>query len=126
MAESIPTGRRTPKKLRLTRSDDISGVFERGRRVADGVLTLLVLRNDLAVPRLGVAVSTRHGKAVRRNRIKRLCREAFRLVRDQLPAGWDYMLVPRASVEFTLVKLQKSILSLAPRAIEAASRKGGV
>ena len=32
---------------------------------------------------------------MRRNRLKRVLREAFRLARDVLPAGYDFVLVPR-------------------------------
>jgi len=83
--------------------------------MADGLTTVFAVRNDEpgAPCRLGVGVSTRHGGAVRRNRIKRLCREAFRLVRGELPGGWDFMVIPRVGGEFTLEGLMASIRSLA-------------
>ena len=111
------------KKLRLTRRNDISRIFREGRRAADRMMTLFVIRGpDSAGPaRLGVAVSSRHGGAVRRNRIKRLCREAFRLVRHELPAGWDYMIVPRVGGKYTLEKLQRSIKSLGARLARRAA-----
>jgi ribonuclease P protein component len=105
------------KKLRLTRSKDIQRIFTQGRRVLDGRITLLAMRRDEAgaASRVGVAVSVRCGNAVRRNRIKRLAREAFRLSRPDLPAGWDFIIVPRAGAEFSLDSLAKSIKSLVKR-----------
>ena len=66
--------------------------------------------------RFAVLVSKRHGGAVQRNRIKRLCREAFRLTRPELPGAWDYCILPRAGVVLTLGELQDSLRNLAAKA----------
>lgn len=102
------------KTLRLTKRADISRVFHEGLRATDAVMTLFAAKRSKpdSPARLGVAVSVKHGNAVRRNRIKRLCREAFRLIRDDMPRGWDYMIVPRVGGDFTLERLQRSVWSL--------------
>ncbi len=108
---------RADKRFRITRRKEISRLFRRGQRATDALITLYVLPNDeqTARCRLGVAVSSRHGKAAHRNRLKRLCREAFRLIRQELPAGSDFMIVPRVGGEFTLAALQESIRSVSRR-----------
>jgi len=45
--------------------------------------------------RLGITVSRRVGKAVRRNRIKRLLREFFRLHKHQLPPKHDILIIAK-------------------------------
>jgi ribonuclease P protein component len=110
---------RASKQFRVTRRNDIDRVFAHARRASDGTLTLLVTPNGLAFGRLGLGVSMKHGNAVRRNRVKRLCREAFRLIRSQLPTGFDYMILPRAGANLTLATIQKSITVLVPKITSA-------
>ena len=83
----------------------------------DANITLIGLPNDRqdALTRGGVAVSTRHGNAVRRNRLKRLCREGLRLTRSELPPSWDFMVLPRYGVELTLEGVRESLVRLAWR-----------
>jgi ribonuclease P protein component len=53
-------------------------------------LTLWIHQSPVAQrARLGLAISGRFGNAVRRNRLKRILREIFRLHKAQLPPGTD-------------------------------------
>ncbi|NJL31373.1 MAG: ribonuclease P protein component [Phycisphaerales bacterium] len=58
-----------------------------------GPLTLWAKPNELTHSRLGLSVSRAVGNAVQRNQIKRLLREAFRLLQHELPAGYDFIIV---------------------------------
>ncbi|MGB2821373.1 MAG: ribonuclease P protein component [Phycisphaerae bacterium] len=115
---------RAGRSLRVTKRTDIDRIFATGRRARDGVMTVFALPNGLPHARCGVGVSKRHGGAVRRNRMKRLCREAFRLSRSQLAAGLDYMIVPRAGGRFTLADLRSSVVALGRQLAEQDDGQG--
>lgn len=111
---------RFPKTRRLSGSKAFDAVFAAKRSASNRLLVVYALANSLAYSRLGISVSRRIGSAVRRNRIKRLIREAFRLERDQLPAGFDFVCVARASEKPLLADYRKALVTVAARA--AASR----
>jgi ribonuclease P protein component len=82
-----------PKTKRLVSNSQFKAVMDRGRRSSNGLLVLYVAPNDRGHARLGVSVGKSHGGAVVRNRLKRLLREAFRQSQEQIPAGFDYVLM---------------------------------
>ncbi len=116
VSDKPPTGKLSAdRRFRLTRAGEIDRVFAAGRRATDAAMTLLAAPNALERSRAAVAVGRRHGSAVRRNRAKRLCREAFRLTRPELPVGWDYVILPRPGRAACLASLRESLRSLARR-----------
>lgn len=76
-----------PAARRLRTPADFGRVLKGGRRRADALFTLVSLKGEAPVARLGIAVSKKVSKsAVQRNRIKRLVRESFRRRGPGLPA----------------------------------------
>jgi len=82
-----------PKDKKLVSNSQFQDVLARGRRLSSAPLILYMAENDCGHPRLGVSVGKSQGNAVVRNRLKRLVREAFRLSQEQIPAGFDYVVM---------------------------------
>ncbi len=104
-----------PKHLHLRTPQQFARVYDAGNRAGDGHLLLFAAANGEDFTRIGLSVSKKHGNAVRRSRIKRLLREAFRLNRHQLPSGLDLILIPRQNSGSCLDDYSNSLRRLAQR-----------
>lgn len=113
---------------RLKTQRHFKRVYQRGRRAAGQWMTVVACfgrprpihgeatSKGPARARLGLSVSKDHGGAVRRNKIKRLLREAFRLEQHQLPGELDVVLIPRQRDDaFPLAALRQELLELVQR-----------
>lgn len=89
---------RFSKSKRLVSNRQFKAVLDCRRRAGDRNLVLYVAPNDCGFSRLGVSVGKGCGNAVVRNRLKRLVREAFRLSQNQIPAGFDYVVMIAGSL----------------------------
>jgi ribonuclease P protein component len=78
---------------RIRRRADYLRIQKKGARSHGRFLTLIALPNETGTPRLGVTASRRLGGAVRRNRAKRLIREAFR--QNRPTGGVDLVVIPK-------------------------------
>ncbi len=57
-----------------------------------------VSRNNLGFSRIGVSLKRENFKlAVTRNRLRRIIKEIFRLNKEELPKGYDLIVIPRAA-----------------------------
>jgi ribonuclease P protein component len=83
------------RQYRLRKNVDFQRVRRQGRSWVNKLLVLSAVANDLDRSRFGFSVSRRIGKAVVRNRTKRLMREATRQHQDRIPDGWDVVLIAR-------------------------------
>jgi ribonuclease P protein component len=92
-----------------------AAVYDAKVRESRGPLTLYALPNQLDHPRIGLSVSRRVGNAVRRNRIRRLLREAFRHMQYDLPRGYDLVIVVRPHEPLILAEYQKLLIAFALR-----------
>ncbi|MFN8706409.1 MAG: ribonuclease P protein component [Planctomyces sp.] len=97
---------------RIKESADFQRLYNQGSKAGDQHLLVFAAPNGLSFSRFGLSVSKKHGNAVRRNRRKRLLREAFRLLQQELPPGLDLVLIPSNRIESSLNDYQSSLIRL--------------
>lgn len=116
---------RLPRALRIARQGDFQRAYREGSRAKGSILTVVAVPNGLAHPRIGLSVGRSVWKgAARRNRVRRIFREAFRLSRSELPAGFDLVLIPAAPrLEPELAATREELVRLARKAAARASEK---
>jgi len=115
------------REKRLHRGGDIKQVFKDGRWISERRLTLHFRRSLQPETRWGVVVSRRVGGAVTRNLVKRRLRELCRLFDQEIPPGWDLLLVARKGADQALfTDLHKDLEKAIRRArIREGGKKGG-
>ncbi len=95
-----------PQKLHLRPKAAFDAVFDARARENRGPLVFHARPNGLTHHRFGMSVSRKVGIAVKRNRIRRLLRESFRLLQHDLPNAYDFVVIVRPHEALTLEQYQ--------------------
>ena len=111
------------KSRHLRSRADFAAVYDAKVREARGPLVFYARPNDLGHPRLGLSTSRKVGTAPRRNRIRRMLREAFRHLQHELPAGYDFLIVVRAHEPMALAEYQQLLSAAAGKLCAVWSKR---
>jgi ribonuclease P protein component len=103
------------KKWALTKRAQYLTVYKSGKAWVDNIIVIKALPNELEFSRCGFSVAKEVGKAVVRNRVRRLLKEISRLT--NVRPGWDIVFIARpnaAAADYH--QLKKSMEKLLLRA----------
>lgn len=119
------------KNMVLAKNDDFKAVLNKRLVARDSLMSVFIASNNLEHRRFGISIGTKMGNAVYRNRLKRLAREAFRLLKYDLADKCDYLVIysPKVSkkiampADITLEMVKNSMLKLSKRVLEKLESK---
>lgn len=98
-------------RVTLKKNYEFRRLYGKGKTAVTPYLVVYCLKNNHGTRRVGYTVSTKLGKAVVRNRVRRRLREIYRLNSDKLISGVDMIIVARGKcVGADYAKIEKAFL----------------
>lgn len=107
------------KKEVLRRDSDFNAIYKKGKSVGDKFVVVFTRKNNLPYNRTAFLASKKVGNAVARNRARRLMKESYRSLCDQLVPGYDIIFIARNTIN-------NSKCADVKKSIEAATRRAGI
>lgn len=98
------------KYRRLKKAGEFQKLFKKGKKVYSRNLCIIYSPcKDKCT--MGIALSKKHGKAVKRNRIKRLIRAAYSDTLDALEGAYSMVIMPKVCEEYSYGEFKSGLLS---------------
>ena len=83
----------------LKKNYEFKKVLTKGKFYQGNILSMYIIKNTIQENVIGIGVSKKLGKAVKRNRAKRLIRESYRLLKDDLKKGYSLVFIWNKNVD---------------------------
>ncbi len=101
--------------VKIKENYEFRRAYQRGKALVTPYAVIYIFKNKYDNIRLGITAGKKIGKAVKRNRAKRVITAAFRNLLPFIPKGYDYVIVARVrilTVKSTVVegKLKKVLI----------------
>lgn len=105
------------KSITLKENKDFRRLYYRGKSIASPCLVTYVMKNRSGRVRIGITSGKKIGKAVQRNRARRVIRAAFSELEGRITAGCDIVFVARTKttevkMQCVLADMEKQLISL--------------
>ncbi len=81
--------------ISLNKNEQFLKVYRKGKRSYHKYFILHCLPNGLELNRLGIKAGKKLAGAVKRNRVRRLLKESYRLLEPELKTGYDLIFVAK-------------------------------
>ena len=84
----------------IKENKDFRRIYAKGKSFVSPVIVTYVSKNRSKNVRIGITTSKKTGNAVKRNRSRRVIREAFRILAPKVQPGYDFIFVARGKTPF--------------------------
>lgn len=84
----------------LKKNYEFKNVLTKGKFYRENTITVYIQKNNIKTNVIGIAVSKKICKAVKRNKLKRLIRESYRLMKNDLKQGYNIVFVWNKNINF--------------------------
>ena len=81
--------------ITLNRNSSFRRAYTRGKYFASPAVVTYIVKNRCRNNRIGITTSKKVGNAVKRNRSRRVIKEAYRLIQNKIVKGYDIVFVAR-------------------------------
>ncbi len=99
----------------LKKNYEFKNVLSKGKYYSGKYVDIYILKNKKQINVIGIAVSKKVAKATKRNRIKRIIRENYRLIENELEVGNNILFLwkKKSSIEnATFDNIKKDIQNI--------------
>lgn len=106
------------KTLKLKKNYEFKRVLSKGNYYSGKFLDVFIRKNKSSINCIGIAIGVKIAKAVKRNRIKRLISENYRLLEENLKTGYDIVFLWKKKMDIknaTFYNIKNDMISVFKR-----------
>ncbi len=107
------------KTVMLKKNYEFKNLFSKGKFYYGEIIHFYIKETNFSINKFGIAISKKFGRAVDRNYIKRIIRENYKNIEDNIKSGTYILVVPNKNINIKDVNykiIEKSFYKILKKA----------